>query len=78
MTEHPTPEPTPNLARLARNAKLYRYDKTLDEAADLFDTDVAAWSKLPVDLQDRSGMYRDARDTYRRAIAAGAIPKEEQ
>ncbi len=71
------PPPNNNLGRLARNAELYRYDATLEKAADLFDTDVAAWQALPVIVQDRSGMYRDARDAYRRAVAAGAI-KEEQ
>ncbi len=78
MTEHLTPGPPPNLGRLARNARLYRFDPVLEQAADLFDADPGAWLKLPVDLQDRSGMYRDARDTYRRAVQAGAIPKEEQ
>ncbi len=76
--EHPTPDPPPNLGRLARNARLFRYDKALDAAADLYDTDVAAWQELPVVVQDRSGMYRDARDAYRRAVEAGAITREEQ
>ncbi len=76
MTEL-TPEPTPNLGRLARNTKLYRFDPVLEKAADLFDADPGAWLKLPVDLQDRSGIYRDARDTYRRAVQAGAIQEDQ-
>jgi len=61
------------VAKLELNARLFQYDKTLDDAANLFDADPIAWSKLPVLLQDRSGMYRDARAAYRRAVAAGAV-----
>lgn len=61
------------LARLVLNAMMFRYDERLEAAADLYDSDVDAWCRLPVIVQDRSGMYRDARDAYRRAVAAGAI-----
>lgn len=64
------------LAKLELNARLHRYDKTLDDAADLFDSDPTAWARLPRIVQDRSGMYRDARDAYRRAVEAGAIPDD--
>ena len=63
-------------ARLEANARLFHYDPHLEKAADLFDADPYEWAKLPVVLQDRSGMYRDARDTYRRAVAAGVIPDD--
>ena len=63
-------------ARLEINARLYRFDATLEAAADLFDQDVAAWQRLPVLLQDRSGQYRDARASYRRAVEAGAVPDD--
>ncbi len=61
-------------ARLARNAQPYRYDKLLDDAANLYETDPQAWSRLPVLLQDRSGLYLDQRSDYRAAVRAGAIP----
>ncbi len=65
-----------DLAQLRGVATLYRYDKTLDEAADLFDRDPRAWQQLPVIVQDRSGFYRDLRDAYRRAVKAGVIPDD--
>lgn len=65
------------LARLARNAALYVYDENLEKAADLFDRDPHAWAALPLLLQDRSGMYRDARNAHRAAVEAGAIPADE-
>ncbi len=61
-------------ARLAANARQFHYDPHLEKAADLYDADPFEWAKLPVAMQDRSGMYRDARDAYRRAVDAGAIP----
>jgi len=67
-----TPEAS-RLARLEMNSRLYTFDATLEAAANLYDEDVAAWQRLPVILQDRSGLYRDARDQYRRAVAAGAV-----
>jgi len=62
-------------ARLELNARGFKYDATLEAAADLYDTDVAAWQQLPVELQDRSGMYRDFREYHRQAVAAGVIPE---
>jgi len=66
----------PAAARLEIAARSYRFDATLDAAADLFDRDPQAWLRLPVVLQDRSGIYRDFRESYRRAVAAGAIPDD--
>ncbi len=74
----PNPDaPVVNLGRLAFNARGFTYDAILDAAADLFDTDPKAWQELPVHVQDYSGMYRDKRDAYRRALAAGAITTQE-
>ncbi len=73
MNSFNQPSPDSQAARLEINARLYRFDATLEAAADLFDQDVAAWQKLPILLQDRSGQYRDARASYRRAVEAGAI-----
>ena len=78
MSIDPEPPAPLNLGRLARNARGFTYDANLDAAADLYDADPAAWQQLPVLLQDRSGMYRDKRDTYRRALAAGAITNTEE
>lgn len=64
-------------AHLRGRAAMYRYDKTLSDAADLFDTDPRAWQQLPVILQDRSGIYRDLRDAHRRAVAAGVVPPDD-
>lgn len=59
--------------KLELAARHYQYDETLEKAANLFDTDPQAWLKLPVILQDRSGLYRDARADYRRAVKAGVV-----
>ncbi len=70
MTEPPLDS---RLAKLELNARLYRYDKTLDDAANLFDSDVAAWQRLPLIVRDRSSFYMDARDSYRRYVEAGGV-----
>ena len=64
------------LAVLAGNARLYRYDADLERYADMFDRDLQAWQALPVHVQDASGMYRDARAAYRAAVKAGAVPDD--
>lgn len=58
------------LAKLELAAGLFRYDESLETAADLFASDVAAWQRLPLIVQDRSGLYMDARQAYRDAVAA--------
>ena len=63
-------------AKLELGARSFRYDPHLERLADLFDSDVAEWQKLPILLQDRSGQYRDSRAAYRRAVEAGAIPDD--
>jgi len=60
-------------AKLAMNARMFRYNKTLDQAADLFTSDPLAWQQLPLLVRDQSGIYMDARDQYRKAVAAGAV-----
>lgn len=62
--------------RLLANSRLYRPDPELDRAADLFDSDPQAWLRLPVHLQDLSGLQRDARAQYLAAVAAGLIPDD--
>ena len=61
------------LARLEGNAKLYHYDADLEPVADLMVAGDAAWTKLPLIVQDRGSLYADARAAYRRAVRAGAV-----
>lgn len=61
------------MAKLEMNARWFSFNPTLDKAADLFDSDPQAWAQLPVIVQDHSGLYRDQREQYRNAVAAGAI-----
>lgn len=65
-------------ARLELNGRPFRYDANLERAADLFDADPQAWLRLPPRLQDLSGIYREFRDNYRRAVAAGVIPDDQR
>jgi len=60
-------------AKLALNARLFKYDKRLDEAADLYDVDVDAWSRLPLVVRDHASIYADLRAAYRRAVSQGAV-----
>ncbi len=62
--------------RLELNACGYRYDPTLEQAADLFDSDPQEWAKLPVVLQNHADVYRDMRASYRAAVEAGVIPDD--
>ncbi len=75
MTSFRTPEAN-RQGRLELNARGHRYDKRLDEAADLIDTDYEAFARLPVLVQDRASLYRDFRQHYRDAVAARAIPDD--
>ncbi len=64
-------------ARLAGNARPYRYDPQLDPIADAMDRgDTDAWTRLHPMLQDRASVYRDLRQHYRAAVQAGAIPDD--
>lgn len=72
MTSFQTPG-AHRIAKLELNAKMFEFNAHLEKLADLFDSDVEAWQRLPVIVQDRSGLYRDARQQYRDAVAAGAI-----
>ncbi|MDQ3477408.1 MAG: hypothetical protein M3492_14070 [Actinomycetota bacterium] len=67
------PTEASRLAKLELNSRLHEYNEHLERLADLYDSDVSEWQKLPILLQDRSGQYRDSRAAYRRAVAAGAI-----
>ncbi|MDP9427574.1 MAG: hypothetical protein M3Q47_01235 [Actinomycetota bacterium] len=62
--------------RLAANARLYRPDPRLDEAADLFETDRQAWDRLPARTRDLSVIHLDLRNVYRAAVRARLIPDD--
>ncbi len=79
MTSFKEPSPDSDRARLEGNARLFHFDADLEHVADLMDAgDVDAWTKLPLIVQDRGGLYADARAAYRRAVAAGAIPPDDR
>ncbi len=61
--------------RLAANARLYKYDAVLDRAADLYESDPAAWQQLPAVLKDHSSIQLDLRRYYRAAVEAGVVPE---
>lgn len=64
-------------AQLEMNARGHRPDAGLDRIADLMDAgDYAAWSVLPPAVVSQASVYRDLRASYRRAVAAGAIPDD--
>ena len=58
-------------ARLEANARIYRPDPVLDRAADLLETDRAAWDALPLRLRSVAVEQKHFRDMYRAAKAAG-------
>lgn len=73
MTEHIDSD----AARLELNARAFRFDGHLDPIADAMERgDTDAWAGLHPRLQDRASIYRDLRDNYRAAVAAGAIPDD--
>ena len=64
-------------AQLEMNARAHRYDPLLDSIADAMDRgDVNAWQRLHPKLADRAAIYRDFRQQYRDAVAAGVIPDD--
>lgn len=73
MTEHLDD----HTARLLINARGFTYDAGLDRAADLFETDRAAWNALPQRVQSIATSYRDMREHYRAAVGAGVIPDDQ-
>lgn len=64
------------LARLERNARGFRPDPQLADAADLFHSDRPAWDRLPASIRSASAVYADMRDYYRRAVEAGVTPDD--
>lgn len=60
-------------ARLEMNARGHKYDAQLERVCELWDTDRAAFDRLPQVLKAQHDIYRDFRDSYRRAVDAGVI-----
>ena len=62
--------------RLVANARTYRPDPVLDRAADLLESDPAAWRELHPVIRDRSEIHAGFRASYRAAVAAGLVPAD--
>lgn len=62
-----------DLARLEMNARHFQYDAALEHAVELFHNDRPAFERLPNQLRSQVGIYQDFRQSYRDAVAAGAI-----
>lgn len=60
-------------ARLELSGKSHRHDPVLERACELFDTDRAAFDRLPQSVKSQADIYRDFRQYHRDAIAAGVI-----
>ncbi|RZU32708.1 hypothetical protein [Blastococcus saxobsidens] len=58
-------------ARLETNARSFRPDPTLERACELWDTDRAAFNRLPRSVISQHDIYRDVRQAWRDARAAG-------
>ena len=52
----------------------FRIDPDLERVCELWDTDRAAFHALPHALKAQHDVYRDFRESHRRAVAAGVIP----
>ena len=74
---HHWPEIDTQRTKLEANARRFQFDPHLDPIADAMDRgDTEAWSRLHPTVQDRASIYRDFRESYRRAVNAGAIPDD--
>ena len=61
------------LARLEANGRHHQPDPLLERACELWDTDRAAFDRLPRQVRAQHDIYRDLRQAHRDAVAAGAI-----
>ena len=68
-----------NAARLEVNARAHRHDPVLERACELFDTDRAAFDRLPLSVKSQADIYRDFRQYHRDAEAAGVyVPNHDR
>lgn len=58
-------------ARLEINARSFRPDPALERACELWDTDRAAFDRLPRSVISQHDIYRDMRQAWRAAREAG-------
>lgn len=58
-------------AVLEVNARSHRHDPILERACELWDTDRAAFDRLPPSVKSQHDIYRDLRQYHRDAVAAG-------
>ncbi len=63
-------------ARLEINAKHHKHDARYERVLELFETDRAAYDRLPGQLKAEAGIYADFRSSYRDAVKAGVIPDD--
>lgn len=58
-------------ARLEINARSHHPDPILERACELWDTDRAAFDRLPRSVKAQADIYRDFREAHRQAVEAG-------
>lgn len=66
-------------AQLAANARAFQYDAGLDKLADLRDSDFSGYMRRVGNVAGALSLvesYADLRDSYRRAVSAGAVPDD--
>ncbi len=63
-------------ALLQIKARHHRHDPVLERACELWDTDRAAFNRLPRSIKSQADIYRDMRQDYRDAVAAGVVPDD--
>lgn len=60
-------------ARLELNGRSHRHDPMLERACELWDTDRAAFDRLPQSVKSQADIYRDFRQYHRDAVDAGVL-----
>jgi ferric-dicitrate binding protein FerR (iron transport regulator) len=60
-------------AVLEINARHHRHDPVLERACELWDTDRAAFDRLPASVKSQADVYRDLRQYRRDAVEAGVF-----
>lgn len=63
-------------ARLEINARGHRHDPIFERACELWDTDRAAYERLPASVKSQADIYRDFRQYHRDAVNAGVVTDE--
>ncbi len=75
----PLPYDENQRARLEANGRSHRPDPVLERACELWDTDRAAFDRLPRSVKSQADIYRDLRQYHRDAVAAGVyVPNHDR